>query len=131
MYKFIDFNHFQSIKENDIFCKIMWFLLFLYNFCKFLVADLLLQFVAESIRLFWIKWLKSLFKEAENDSYYRMLLSWLFSTHACRPTKMHLEDSMEMLFLRHSFVYWLFLDLKSGSRHYLFKSLLFIWLTVA
>ena len=79
MYKFIDFDHFQPIKENDIFRKIMWFLLFLYTFFKFLVAGLLLQFVAESIRLVWIKWLKSLFREAENDSYYRMLLSWLFS----------------------------------------------------
>eukprot|EP00493_Phyllostaurus_siculus_P001213 UN01221 len=29
MYKFIDFDHFQSIKENDIFHKIMRFLSFI------------------------------------------------------------------------------------------------------
>ena len=52
-----------------------------------MVAGLLLQFVTESIRLIWIKWLKSLFREAENDSYYRMLLSLLFSKrmHVVRP----------------------------------------------
>jgi len=87
MYKFIDFDHFQSIKENDIFYRIMLFLLFLYSFLKFLVADLLLHFLAESIRLLWIKWLKSLFREAENELYYWMLLSLLFSKrmHAVRP----------------------------------------------
>ena len=43
--------------------------------------------MAESIQLLWIKWLKSLFREAENDSYYRMLLSLLFSKrmHVVRP----------------------------------------------
>ena len=87
MYKFIDFDHFQSIKENDIFHKIMWFLLFLCSLFEILVASSLLQFVTESIRLLWIKWLESLFREAENDSYYPMLLSLPFSKrmHVVRP----------------------------------------------
>ena len=62
MYKFIDFDHFQSIKGNDIFHKIMWFFLFLCSFFEFLVAGLLLQLVAESIRLLWIKWLQITFQ---------------------------------------------------------------------
>ena len=62
MYKFIDFDHFQSMRGNQIFHKIMWFLLFSCGFFEVLVAGLLLQFVAESIRLLWIKWLQITFQ---------------------------------------------------------------------
>ena len=78
---------FNRSKKMTSFIK-LYDLFFSYiAFLKFLVLVLLLRFVAESIRLVWIKWLKSLFREAENESYYRMLLSLLFSKrmHVVRP----------------------------------------------
>eukprot|EP00493_Phyllostaurus_siculus_P008287 UN08385 len=42
MYKFIDFDHFQSMRGNHIFPRIMQFLLFLCTFFVYLVEGLLL-----------------------------------------------------------------------------------------
>ena len=81
MYKFIDFDHFQSMRGNQIFHKIMWFLLFL---CVFFFWSFDCGFYCYSswpnrFGCFESNNFKSLFRQAENDSYYRMLLSLLFS----------------------------------------------------